>query len=800
MNFRLDRFANTLGYIKAGEMVAERQGRQDREARDRQLWEGALRSFYEQQALQDAERQRQEQSENAILPLLEQEDQARLLGARMQQPRAPVDFAALRAIGNRLGDGPYADLARASLRSLEQRFSAPGLQAGPQQIARPGAAFPGAESMWDAGVNTAPGASAGPSAGAAGPVMAPGAATLNLPGVGVVALRNPREADGFSELQRQAAGLKVEDPALQQRISEFQSRVAERPRGYTLSSARNELSQILAQLPARVSSDAIKQTGGAVRDAVKALTSKAAELPEDDPRREVIGRVLASAPAAVTDLATHDAATNFLTASRVLEAQLANVSGKRLRESQLQADVKRYGEDLSGFLSPKDGVPITAEAFGAALPELFQREVALSKTAAGRGLAMRLRPFAREVKRIEELNRLADDAEQGKRVPAIPTVSPEDGAPGEVTSEDFQKYADEYRQEAAALAEEVRGRITSGMSAKEETARLDRALRYVRDLSPMDASDPEKVKAIFESLGVAHLYTAGLGGGRLAKQYESLLNRIPTMAKLDGASQGAFLDELSSVARALGRRVQIPAQLVQQLSPNAAMRLAMDRERLDLAGSRYDLDRANYELRRWKQWSDIQRGGSGRGGGRGGGNAFTMYDREWVVGLRRKADQARRALDRYLEPRVKNDPAWETFPFESAEQDILSGKNTSPEHAQAVKLWRQWMDAESEADEALSSERPRSAPRDQGPQVPIEPPPGVPVPRGSAAPTAGLQSVNGPKWWYDAHQINPRSGTSPGTVTIYGVATALQQNNPNLSNEDAIKEAILRIRAAKGVK
>ncbi len=308
-----------------------------------------------------------------------------------------------------------------------------------------------------------------------------------------------------------------------------------------------------------------KRVAADVGAQVKALQSLAKELPEDDPLRGTLATLATTAPTP-GDYQSED---GLVTAENwVTRALAATVSAQgRLGRKDALSEAKLYSAELKNNIQGLAGA--SGPVLVAMLPELLDEETELAgKYKSAVLFPPRLHAERANIQRIRDL----------------------------AASEDPNAQV-----QAENLAEEVTARITAGLSPGKEQAAFRNAMQVIGTWSTAEVYDPDKVREVFESLDIPHLIPAGgvgLGGRRAEQHFAKLLGELPAMAKLNPAGQATFLAELSGAAAAAGKKIPIPAQIVLQMSPETRERLALQRDRINLVGSRLDLAIANHDLSR----------------------------------------------------------------------------------------------------------------------------------------------------------------------------------------------------------
>lgn len=156
-----------------------------------------------------------------------------------------------------------------------------------------------------------------------------------------------------------------------------------------------------------------------------------------------------------------------------------------------------------------------------------------------------------------------------------------------------QAKADRLNLQAQGYAKMVSARVTAKKSSQEEDRSMRQVMADLKDASTAQRQDPNVVRAIYKRHGLDYLadkmsdeeLTAG-GGAVAEKSFNSMMIRLHEMAKLGKWSgQGTFLQALGEAAKQAGQKIDIPAELVLQMTPLERARLRNMNQQFTLAGN-----------------------------------------------------------------------------------------------------------------------------------------------------------------------------------------------------------------------
>ena len=160
---------------------------------------------------------------------------------------------------------------------------------------------------------------------------------------------------------------------------------------------------------------------------------------------------------------------------------------------------------------------------------------------------------------------------------------------------------------AEQLAATLKGRLSAGVSPKDEASRVKAFYFALGKASSVQARDPIFIKAQAAAAGLGEWISnftddqlKGFMGAQGEKTYLDLLKDAPNQAKLSPADQILFLGALRRAAEAAGIKAEIPGKLVLQLSDEAKARVAQGWAHVDIARGNLGARTAYMALEVWK--------------------------------------------------------------------------------------------------------------------------------------------------------------------------------------------------------
>jgi surface antigen len=139
------------------------------------------------------------------------------------------------------------------------------------------------------------------------------------------------------------------------------------------------------------------------------------------------------------------------------------------------------------------------------------------------------------------------------------------------------------------------------------------------------ANDPTWVRQTALGMGIdpalADTLAAGdFGAPEVRKLLGKALDKIytPGFGQLDPTTQNSLLDAARGYAETLGQKIELPAQVVLQLTPAQRARLDLERTRITQSGRAQDIAEGRLRLAQWQTQARIDGLLGGAGGGKGG--------------------------------------------------------------------------------------------------------------------------------------------------------------------------------------
>jgi hypothetical protein len=139
------------------------------------------------------------------------------------------------------------------------------------------------------------------------------------------------------------------------------------------------------------------------------------------------------------------------------------------------------------------------------------------------------------------------------------------------------------------------------------------------------ANDPTWVRQTALGMGIdpalADTLAAGdFGAPEVRKLLGKALDKIytPGFGQLDPTTQNSLLDAARGYAETLGQKIELPAQVVLQMTPAQRARLDLEKTRIAQSGRAQDIAEGRLKLAQWQTQARIDGLLGGAGGGKGG--------------------------------------------------------------------------------------------------------------------------------------------------------------------------------------
>ncbi len=278
---------------------------------------------------------------------------------------------------------------------------------------------------------------------------------------------------------------------------------------------------------------------------------------------------------------------------------------RKVTDAENEGKVKGFKDRIKD-LDNQDPHALTAE-----LPALFDEMEGLRGDKTFRGtLPSTLKSSAADIKKIKDLTAQANDA----------------AAAGN------QAEADRLMLQAQSYAKLVAGRVRAKKSSQEEDRAMRRVQADLADASTAQRQNPQVVRAIYKRHGLDYVadkmsddeLTAG-GGAVAEKAFNHMITQLDEMAKLGKWSgQGTFLQAIGQAAKEAGKTVEIPAELVLQMTPLERARLRNMNQQFRIAGNADKRAEAaaalardkftwqkTHDRKQWDHWKATEKGKKG---------------------------------------------------------------------------------------------------------------------------------------------------------------------------------------------
>jgi hypothetical protein len=204
---------------------------------------------------------------------------------------------------------------------------------------------------------------------------------------------------------------------------------------------------------------------------------------------------------------------------------------------------------------------------------------------------------------------------------------------------------------AEQQAEMIRRAIAAKKSPAEMSKNVGTFYKLLSGIAPTQRT-PEVVRQLAQNTGVDSLLTGLddegllLGGAAAEKAYQDFLKRMSTQnfAGMSKEAQAGMIQEATTLAGYLGRKVSLPAEFVAKMTPWQQAQVGMQKDRLAISGDLRDIVRANLGISQARLGLDERKFKEAQKQ-----NKISPTDMQTIQAKRKAVDDAREQLKTTLE-------------------------------------------------------------------------------------------------------------------------------------------------------